>query len=552
MEKVTVLYNGKSYPVDKGTKVKDFFGLGGDYDSNPIVGVLLNGEFKGLDYSLVYKTTRLEPVRLFSPLGKRIYRHSLCFLLSYAASVLYPDRHLEIGHSLGDGFYFRFTDAAVTEADISALSDLMHRTAEADLPVTKEKIPYLEALEVFNKRTSRHTKELLESRNDGDITVYSLDGYTDSAYEPLLPSTGLLRVWDLRTYGGGLLLRYPQSRDFSRIHDFEDNPLLYSVFRQTAQDNRILECESLGQLNSIILSGRTGTLIQQSECMFNNRIARIADDIRSRDSVRIVYIAGPSSSGKTTFSLKLGLQLKTLGFRPVKISLDDYYFSREKVPLDSDGNRDYEALEALDLDFFRENLDDLVRKGRCRLPHFSFRENRRYMADEYTVMDDSTVLLVEGIHGLNPALAPDVGASLTYKVYISALTGMIIDDHNRISTTDNRIIRRIVRDFRTRGVRTEETLIMWPSVERGEKTHIFPYQNNADAMINSAMPYEFAALAPQALNLLRSVKPDAEYAFATARRLLKFLELFYTIPMDMIPSDSITREFLGGSVFGAI
>lgn len=554
MEKVTVLYEGKKIEVQKGLALSSFLALPQKpcYNDDPIVGALINGEYKNLGYELCYKSTRIEPIRLFSPLGKRIYRHSLCFLLSYAASRLFPESHLEIGHSLGDGFHFHFTERKVTNEDVNALRQLMNETVEKNLPITREKIPYLEALEIFTGRPHKHTAELLASRNDGDITVYTLDGYVDSAYEPLVPSTGILSLWKLDKYKEGMLLRYPQSRDWSRINDFHDNPLLYSVFRKTASNNAILGCESLGQLNSIILSGKSSELIQLSETMFNNRIHEIAEDIRGRKSVRIIYIAGPSSSGKTTFSLKLGLQLKAMGYIPIKISLDDYYFSREFVPVDSDGNKDYEALEALDIEFFRHNLHELLETGETLLPHFSFKENKRHMADVKTHMDDRSVIIVEGIHGLNPALAPDIDQNLTYRIYISALTSMIIDDHNRISTTDNRIIRRIVRDFRTRGVRTEETLSMWPSVERGEKYHIFPYQNNADAMINSAMPYELAALAPQALNLLRSVKPDSPYAFATARRLLKFIELVYTIPLSDIPADSITREFLGGSVFGAI
>ena len=310
--------------------------------------------------------------------------------------------------------------------------------------------------------------------------------------------------------------------------------------------------ESLGQLNKCIQNGEEKELIQLSEAMFNAKVRDVASDILSKKKIKAIFIAGPSSSGKTTFSLKLSQQLRISGYEPVKISLDDYYLTRDKVPVDSDGNKDYEALEALDLDFFRDNLADLITQGQCRLPHFSFRDNARIMNEHDTVMKENSVLIIEGIHGLNPALAPDLDKDISYRIYISALTSMIIDDHNRISTTDNRIIRRIVRDHRTRGIKTEETLSMWPSVERGEKNYIFPYQNNADVMINSAMPYELAALAPYALNLLRSVKPNTPYAYATARRLLKFLSLVYIIPISQIPEDSITREFLGGSAFGAI
>lgn len=554
MDKVTVHYDGKAYEVTKGTSLMDFLSMKEklSYDDDPFVGALINGEYKSLHYSFNYSYTTIEPIRLFSGLGKRIYRHSICFLLSYAASRLFPDHHLEIGHSLGDGFYFHFTDMDVSEDDIQALADLMKRTVEVNLPILKEKIPYTEALRIFSGNRFSHTAELLGSRNDGDITIYTLDGYMDSAYEPIVPRTGVLSKWNLMRYEDGMLLRYPQSRDVMNIKTFVDNPLLYSVFKRSRREGEVLGCEALGQLNGLILAGKANELIQMSENMFNDRIFEVANDIRSRGRVKFIFISGPSSSGKTTFSLKLALQLKCFGYRPVKISLDNYYFTRELVPVDSDGNKDYETLEALDLEFFRQNLDDLLRKGRTILPHFSFRENRRHMDEEETVMGDATVFIVEGIHGLNPALAPDIDQAITYRIYISALTSMIIDDHNRISTTDYRMIRRAVRDYRTRGVVPEETFNMWPSIERGEKNHIFPFQNNADAMINSALPYEMSALTPQASNLLRSVKPETGLAFATARRLLKFLDFFYTIPSSSIPADSITREFIGGSVFGAI
>lgn len=554
MEKVTVLYEGKTYQVERGVSVREFLKAPDkpEYQDNPVIGALINGEFKSLHYSLIYRSTTIEAIRLFSPLGKRIYRHSICFLLSYAAACLFPQHHLEIGHSLGDGFYFEFTDSKAAKEEIEALSSFMKETANKALPITREKIPYPEAAEIFSKEAFRHTYQLLDTISDGDITIYTLGKYYDMAYEPLVYNTSALAIWDLRQYEDGMLLRYPQSNQFSAIKPFADNPLLFSVFRKTSSDNKILKCESLGDLNRIILNGKAGELIQLSEAMFNARIFDTAEKIHSRGTVKAVFISGPSSSGKTTFSLKLAQQLRVLGYDPIKISLDDYYFTRELVPVDDEGKKDYEALEALDLSFFRQNLHDLIENGKTLLPSFSFKENKRYMREEETVMYPSSILIIEGIHGLNPALTPELDPSLCFKIYISALTSMIIDDHNRISTTDNRMLRRLVRDNRTRAIPTEDTLSMWPSVERGEKNHIFPYQNNADVMINSAMPYELSALAPQAMNLLRSVKPESGYAFATARRLLKFLELICTIPATEIPADSITREFLGGSIYESV
>ena len=326
MDKVTVHYDGKAYEVTKGTSLMDFLSMKEklSYDDDPFVGALINGEYKSLHYSFNYSYTTIEPIRLFSGLGKRIYRHSICFLLSYAASRLFPNHHLEIGHSLGDGFYFHFTDMDVREDDIQALADLMKRTVEVNLPIIKEKIPYTEALRIFSGNRFSHTAELLGSRNDGDITIYTLNGYMDSAYEPIVPRTGVLSKWHLMKYEDGMLLRYPQSRDVMNIKSFVDNPLLYSVFKRSRREGEVLGCEALGQLNGLILAGKANELIQMSENMFNDRIFEVANDIRSRGRVKFIFISGPSSSGKTTFSLKLALQLKCFGYRPVKISLDNY------------------------------------------------------------------------------------------------------------------------------------------------------------------------------------------------------------------------------------
>ena len=295
MDKVTVHYDGKAYEVTKGTSLMDFLSMKEklSYDDDPFVGALINGEYKSLHYSFNYSYTTIEPIRLFSGLGKRIYRHSICFLLSYAASRLFPDHHLEIGHSLGDGFYFHFTDMDVREDDIQALADLMKRTVEDNLPILKEKIPYTEALRIFSGNHFSHTAELLGSRNDGDITIYTLNGYMDSAYEPIVPRTGVLSKWHLMKYEDGMLLRYPQSRDVMNIKSFVDNPLLYSVFKRSRREGEVLGCEALGQLNGLILAGKANELIQMSENMFNDRIFEVANDIRSRGRVKFIFISGP-------------------------------------------------------------------------------------------------------------------------------------------------------------------------------------------------------------------------------------------------------------------
>lgn len=549
MSKIDVKYNGKLISVDRGTTIREIVGTGRvPYEENPIVGATLMGEMVCLSTPLV-SDSRINPIHLFSPLGKRIYRHSICFLLSYAVSSIFRDKHLVIGHSLGDGYYYSLK---LTEEEIKLVRDKMMDTVKAELDIQIMPLSYLEALDYFNKETSFQTNKLLQSLNNNYINAYRLDDYIDTSFEPLVDNTFILSNWQLNSYQDGFLLRYPQSRDFKKLQTFTDYPLLFSVFQNGHAKEKILGVECIGELNEKIAEGRENEIIELEEAWMNRNISDIAQNIENKGTCRIVTIAGPSSSGKTTFSLKLGTQLKLLGYDPVKISLDDYYLTQDKVPVDEKGEKDFEVIEALDLEFFSMQIESLLEGKAINLPQFSFKENKRYFKEEKTNLKDNTILLIEGIHGLNPKLLPNLDTEWLYKIYISALTSVNIDDHNRISTTDNRIIRRIVRDNRTRGTKASKTLAMWPSVENGEKNHIFPFQNQADHMYNSAHTYEMAVLAPIAQSLLRSVKPETDMAYSTARRLLKFLELFYPISSENIPQNSLIREFIGGSIYKAI
>lgn len=521
------------------------------YKNNPVVGILVDGELKSFDYKILHKAV-VEEVKLFSPLGKRIYRHSICLLLSYAAAFLYPNRHLEIGHSLGDGFYFQFTDHETTEEDVKALKDKMEEAVAKDLTIETKYVSYLDALKLFSKPQYEHSLSLLKTRNDSVIKINTIDGFSFIAYEPVVTHTSILSLWELRSYQKGLLLRYPQTRDINNIKDFVDNPLLYKIFNKSRENLKILHTSSLGELNEIIKNGDTERVITLSEAMMNRQIALISEKIKTLGTIKAVFIAGPSSSGKTTSSLKLFRELEIIGYEPIKISLDDYYLPKEQIPKDEDGNYDFEVMEALNLELFRKNLEELLKGNEVHLPYYDFKSGLRGESEDITLLKENSILIIEGIHALNPKLCPNIDPNVVYKIYISCLTSVCIDEQNRISTTDNRIIRRLVRDSRTRGIAPEVTLSMWPSVERGEKNHIFPYQNNANSMINSNLSYEIAALVPYAIPLLRSIKPDCGYAYTTARRILKFLELCYPIQSEKIPSDSVLREFIGGSVYGAI
>lgn len=548
----------RAYRVACGTTVRQFLSqtLGYETDHlsyyrNPFVALKMNNELLSYEARLEVDA-QIEPVSLFSDSGKRMYRHTLSYLLAYASEELFPERRLMIGHALGDGFYFTFDGQyALEPEDVRKLAAALRNLVDADLPIRQETVSYCAAMEHFQQKGYLATELLLSYRNDPTLELYRCGNFLDITYEPLLPSTGLLDIWELRPYGErGMLLRYPLSADFLHLAPFKDNPLLFSIFREYKIWGNILNVDCLGAMNRICGSPGIFTFIRMNEDLQHRKIAQIADMISQKETVKVVFIAGPSSSGKTTFSKRLGIQLRLLGYLPVQISLDNYYKPKNEAPLDGDGKPDLEALEALDLDQFRADLMALYAGQEVDLPRFEFKDNgRRYFEGKPMSLSKNTILVIEGIHGLNPRLIPGIDRKTTFKIYISALTQLNLDDHNRISTTDNRIIRRIVRDSRSRNTTAQMTLEMWPSVERGETMHIFPYQNEADAMINSALEYELAVLKPYVEPLLKTVKPEAHEAYPTARRLLGFLENVYPIPAHLVPSDSLLREFIGGSEF---
>jgi len=523
------------------------------YSENPHVGALVNHELHSCSRSLVADCT-LEPVRLFGDMGKRMYRHSICYLLCAAVSMLYPNRRLVIGHSLGDGYYFSFDDdLTLNRNDILAIEKTMQALVRQNLPIEEVTLPYESALAYFEKNHFDQTAALLSTRNDPKITLYRLQGYLDISYEPLLCKTGLMQVWELKPYQErGMLLRYPRSHNVKALDPFIDSPLLFSVYREYKAWGSILNVQSLGQLNKMGNQNTVEEFIRLAEALQQKKIASIADQIHLHSSVKAVLIAGPSSSGKTTFAHKLGIQLQVLGKKTVKISLDNYYLAPVHAPKDEEGKPDLEALDALDVPQFQEDLSKLFNSEEVYLPRFDFKTATRTYEKTPVKLDKRTILIIEGIHGMNPKLTSQLDKELLFRVYISALTQLNLDDHNRISTTDNRIIRRLVRDNRTRGTNAETTIAMWPSVERGENRYIFPYQNHANAMINSALDYELGVLTIYAQPLLKMVKPSAARAYETARRLLRFLEHVNPIPDALVPEDSLLREFIGGSEFDVI
>ncbi|MDC7244904.1 MAG: nucleoside kinase [Sphaerochaetaceae bacterium] len=555
---ITITYNGEDFKVKQGTTVEQFLRstlkiIKDDdrYQDNPIVAIKLNNDVMSFGDPIVTDGTA-DMVKAFSNIGKRMYRHTLSFLLSYASQKVFPDRRLVIGHALGDGLYFNYDGLySLEEDEVNQLREALETIVKSSLPIRLYMVSYQQATDYFEKMGYTATKKLLNYRNDPYLPLYACEDFIDISFEPLLPSSHLCELWQLMGYQErGLLLRYPLSSDFTRLAPFTDNPLLFSIFRESKIWGNILKVDCLGAMNDICGSPHIQQFIRMNENLQGRKIAAIADQISEKGAVKVVFIAGPSSSGKTTFTRRLSLQLRMLGYNPVQISLDNYYRSKDQAPRDKDGKADLEALEALDLSLFRQNIDDLYAGREIIPPRFEFNGNGvRHFDSPPVSLTGETILLIEGIHGLNPNLIPKINSRTTFKIYISALTQLNLDDHNRISTTDNRILRRIVRDHKTRGTSARMTLEMWPSVERGERKHIFPYQNEADAMINSALEYELAVLKPYAEPLLKTVKNDSNTAYSTARRLLDFLENVYPIPATYVPSESLLREFIGGSEF---
>ena len=550
MKELVLTADGKRITAAPGTKLAGIIGSGNgkDYRSDPVIAAKVNGTLMSLSEEIRGNAV-IEPVHLLSPFGKRVYRKSLCFLLSYASALIAPERCLIIGHSLGDGYYFRYRDGERPDTD--RLREVMEKAVRDDLPIDLVELTQDEAMDYAVSHGLDETVSLLSTSNSSSYIFARLGSCLEMYYEPLLPSAGYLGLWELREHEDGLLLRYPQSRNPLSIMEFTDNPLLFSVFRENKRYAEILGIGSMGELNRKVQDSSISRTVLLSEALQRRRISDISRMIRARDAVKAVFIAGPSSSGKTTFSLRLSDELRVDGYRPIKISLDDYYLPTEKVPLDEYGERDYEVLEALDLDLFRKQLAALIAGEEVHLASFSFRTRKTEFREEGTRMDERSILIIEGIHGLNPALIPGIPPRDVFRVYISALTQVNLDTRSRISTTDNRILRRMVRDNRTRGFDAVETLSRFPSVERGEKNHIFPFQNNADVMINSSLEYELGVLKPYAEPLLMSVPKSAGDAYTTARRLLEFLSYVFPIPSELVPGDSLLREFIGGSVYHA-
>lgn len=525
----------------------------------PVLAALVDHKLKELDYKLAM-THEVEFIGYNHPDGRRTYLRSLCFVLQNAVRELFPDKVLVIDHSLPSGLYCKVIETrkqedgrcrtlALTQEQLTSVKSRMQEIVSADMPFRKEKMDAVTAEKMFEENNQPEKAELQRSLGKFICSVYFLDGHADTFHGPLLPSTGYLKVFDLLPFAEGFCLQFPSEGDFSKVIPVKTQSKIAATLAEYSDWCSIIRINGIGALNKAISEGHAVELINLSEALHERKYAAIADQIYARrGQVKAVFIAGPSSSGKTSSSLRIALQCRVLGLVPKVIELDNYFVDREHTPKDSEGNYDFEALEAMDLKLLNSQLNDLFAGKEVELPKFDFKAGRSMPSGKRISLGEKEILIMEGIHALDPAMVPDVDNSKIFRVYASALTSLNVDENNNISTSDNRLLRRMVRDNRVRGITPEETITRWYSVRRGENCNIFPFQENADAAFNSALIYELPMLKYYAEPLLRRIAPSSP-AYTEAVRLLKFLDYIVALSPDeisAIPPTSIMREFIGG------
>ena len=541
----------KEFPVGS-TLLEIYQGLNLDFPYQ-VVSAKVNNRSEGLNFR-VYNNKDVEFLDVRDPSGMRTYVRSLCFILYKAVHELFPQGKLYVEHPVSKGYFCNLRIGRPVElADVTAIKQRMQEIIAQNIPFHRTECHTTEAVRIFSEQGMNDKVKLLETSGSLYTYYYTLEDTIDYYYGNLLPSTGFVYLFDLVKYYDGLLLRIPNKTEPTELDEMVKQEKMLDIFKEHLRWNHIMGLSNVGDFNRACQEGAATDLIKVAEALQEKKIAQIADEIYRRcqdDSPhgRLVLIAGPSSSGKTTFSKRLSVQLMTNGLRPYPISLDDYFVDREKTPRDAKGNYDYESLYALDLKLFNEQLQALLQGEEVELPHYNFTTGKQEFRGEKLRIDRNMVLILEGIHALNPDLTPQIPDENKFKIYVSALTTISLDDHNWIPTTDNRLLRRIIRDYNYRGCSAQETISRWPSVRAGEDKWIFPYQENADVMFNSALLFEFAVLRYHAEPILNSVPRNCP-EYAEAYRLLKFIKYFIPVQDKEIPPTSLLREFLGGSSF---
>jgi len=522
-------------------------------DGWPYVAALINNDIASLSYPVEYDS-EVKLLTMADPEGRPVFQRSMAFLLAKAVRDLFPAAACSVDYAVGSGLYCTFEatpgngNGGITAEQVVAIQERMRTLVEANLPIQRKKISFAEVTRRLTEAGQTDKLNLLRFRNPPRVVIHECDGFYDLAQGPLAPGTGALGCFELIHYPPGFVLQLPAAGE-KCVAAFKDQPHLFSIFRQHKEWGRTMGVNTVGRLNEIIVDGKIGDFVKVAEALHEKNVAGIADEIhRRRDRARIVLVAGPSSAGKTTFSKRLGVQLRVNGLHVAMISLDNYFFGPDRTPRDSDGKLDFEHIDAIDRGLFEDHMRRIIAGEEVELPEFDFETKQRVFRGEKIRLGKNSVLVIEGIHGLNPGLAPMVPAEAQFKIYVSALTQLSVDANNRISTTDNRLLRRMVRDHKYRGHSASKTMKMWSSVRRGEERWIFPFQDQADATFNSALDYEIAVLKQFAEPLLMEVTPF-EREYAEARRLTAFLQNFISMSDREVPHTSMLREYIGRSSF---
>ena len=540
--------NGQTLTAPIGSTLSEVFRNAGiDMKYGPICAKV-NNKVEGMHYR-IYHNKDVEFLDMTSGSGSRNYTRSLFFVLCKAVHNLYAQSNVVIDIPVSKGYYVDLTIGhEVTDDDVARIRQRMQQIIDAKMPIRRFEVPTEDAVRMFEEKGDKAKSKLLRSAGSLYTTYYQIDDYVDYYYGSLLTNTSKIYLFGLEKYFNGLLLRIPDLKDPGVLPQMTRQDKMFEIFREHHRWQEIMGLRTVGDFNEMVCKGQATNLINVSEALQEKKLTEIADEIASRKDVKLVLLAGPSSSGKTTTCKRLSIQLLANGIKPLQISLDDYFVDREHTPKDDKGEYDYESIYALNLKLINDQFNALFRGEEIELPKYNFQTGRSEKSGKKLRMQPNNVLVVEGIHALNPELTAQIPEAQKFRVYVSALTTILLDDHNYIPTTDNRLLRRIIRDYKYRGVNAQETIHRWPSVRAGENKWIFPYQENADVMFNSAMLFELAVIKQQAEPLLEQVPENCE-EYSEAYRLRKFLKYFQPIPNRDIPPTSLLREFLGGSSF---
>ena len=546
MAKITI--DGVTGEYPDGITYEEIADAYQDRYENTIALVLEDGKIREL-IKTVHKDCTLSFLTLKDSIGHKAYVRTAVMVLLRAAADVIPEANIKVEFAIGPGYYCDVRmGIKLTEDMVKQIRARMQELVDEKIPITKKTYSIDEAREIFKKQKMEDKGKLFRYKRSSFANVYCLDGYYDYYYGFMLPDTGYVKYFDLMLYEKGLLLLLPGMDAPCMLEVFGPREKLFRTLRTASHWGEMMNIDSVGDLNDTICAGEMNDMILVQEALLERRIGEIAENIVKKGNVKFVLIAGPSSSGKTTFSHRLSIQLRTYGKIPHPIALDDYFVNRELTPRDENGDYNFECLEAIDVKQFNEDMERLLRGERVELPTFNFKTGKREYHGRYKQLGEEDILVIEGIHGLNPETTYSLPDESKFKIYISALTSLNLDEHNRIPTTDGRLLRRMVRDARTRGASARRTIEMWPSVRRGEENYIFPFQEEADEMFNSVLIYELSVLKQYAEPLLYSIEPG-EPEYYEAKRLLKFLEYVQGIDSQNVPSNSICREFIGGSCF---